>query len=82
MTIERNREQVGFDVHFSPDECELFVRLASDLEKLQNENDAPGRPVGSVQSYFSLSAELGRKIRAISELNADLVSPQPVSLSS
>jgi hypothetical protein len=66
MTIERHNEQVGVDVHFSPDECELFVRLASDLEKLHTGSDALDLHPGSA-SYFSLSAELGKRIRALTQ---------------
>ena len=67
MTIEKHGEQVGVDVHFSPDECELFIRLASDLEKLHSVNDEPAKHGEIARSYFSLSAELGNKIRALAQ---------------
>ena len=67
MTIEKRGQQVGVDVHFEPFECELFIRLASDLERLHNGSDEPPVHVETAPSYFSLSAELGNKIRALTK---------------
>jgi len=67
MTIEPHRERFGVDVHFSPDECELFIRLASDLDKLHTASEELGARVESAQSYFSLSAELGKRILALTQ---------------
>jgi len=67
MTIESHSEQVGVDVHFSTDECELFIRLASDLDKLRPAGEEPAARVEGAQSYFSLSAELGKRIRALAQ---------------
>jgi hypothetical protein len=65
MRIEKHGDQVGVDVHFDPCECELFIRLAADLEKLHHGSDELSLRVEMAQSYFSLSAELGKKIRAL-----------------
>jgi hypothetical protein len=68
MTIESRMEHAGIDVHFEPDECELFARLAADAEKLgQGGIDTPA-PFGDIApSYFSLSLALGQRIRAITQ---------------
>jgi hypothetical protein len=71
MTIETHGDLPGVDVHLSPDECELFIRLASDLEKAHCGNNQPAVNAGNARSYFSLSAELGQKIRALAERSTE-----------
>jgi hypothetical protein len=65
MTIEKCGQHVGVDVHLEPSECELFIRLASDLERLHSGSDEPLVHIETAPSYFSLSAELGNRIRAL-----------------
>ena len=66
MTIEKRAEHAGVDVHFDPDECELFMNLASDAEKV-SWGDEPTAPCAdAARSYFSLSVALGKRIRALS----------------
>jgi len=65
MTIKKGDGECGIDVQLTPDECEVFIQLASDLEKLQSGNgEASGRSPNA-KSYFSLSAEIGKRIGAL-----------------
>jgi hypothetical protein len=72
MTIEKRAEHVGVDVHFDPDECELFMRLASDAEKVNGQSEAPAVYPGVAQSYFSLSLALGKQFRALAQAESTL----------
>jgi hypothetical protein len=65
MTIEKRAEAAGIDVHLDPEECELFMRLASDAEKVNAGGLEPGVYKNADPSYFALSLALGRQIRAL-----------------
>ena len=63
MTIERRTDQMGVDVHFDPHECELFIRLALDAEKVGEADDWAVGHSGTGQTYFSIAVVLGKKMR-------------------
>jgi hypothetical protein len=68
MVIASHLERPGVDIHLEPEECELFVRLASDAEKVrQGDSDSVSPVADSTSSYFALSVALGRMIRALSD---------------
>jgi len=73
MTIEKRAQHVGVDVHFDPDECELFMKLALDAEKANGGADAPVMYTVAAQSYFSLSLTLGKKFRALAQAESTLL---------
>ena len=72
MTIEKRAEHVGVDVHFDPGECELFMKLALDAEKV-GWADAPIMYATTAQSYFSLSLALGKTFRALAQAESTLL---------
>ena len=65
MTIKKGDGEFGVDVQLTPDECELFIQLASDLEKLQGGNGEASVRLPNAKSYFSLSVEIGKRIGAL-----------------
>jgi len=73
MTIEKRTEHTGVDVHFDPDECELFMKLASDAEKVSGGHEAPALCPAEAQSYFSLSVALGKRIRTLEAAEATIL---------
>jgi hypothetical protein len=67
MTIHKRAGQAGATVYFDPDECDVFMKLASDAEKASGSGEAPLIYTTTAQSYFSLSFALGRKMRALAK---------------
>lgn len=57
MTIEKQSEDSGVNVHLDPTECELFMRLARDAAQVTY---APTDP-----TYFSVCVKLGQGIGAM-----------------
>jgi len=65
MTIKKGNGEFGVDVQLTFEECELFIQLASDLEKLQAGNGEASVRLPNARSYVSLSAEIGKRIGAL-----------------
>ena len=61
MTIEKRPERAGVNVHLEPEECELFMKLASDPGTITRENE----------TSLALSLTLGRKINALLSDDSD-----------
>jgi len=58
MKIEKRGKYAGVKVHLEPDEAEVYMKFASDMEK-------SGHKIQGGISYLSLSAKLGKKISAL-----------------
>ena len=68
MTIEERGEHAGVDIHLDPEECELFMKLASDAEQADAGTLARSGSEGQPRAtYFSVSVALGKKIRALAD---------------
>jgi hypothetical protein len=70
MTILRNDRRRGIDVHFEPDECQLFMQLAADAEKAAVAAGTASAPVDRAPTYFTVSLAIGRQIRSLNEAHA------------
>lgn len=70
MKIETRGKYPGIKVHLDPDECVVFLALASDHKKEGSEYQATSG--AQIPSYFSLSVKLGKKIAALREENPTL----------
>jgi len=58
MQIEIGSSRTGLNVHFDPEECELFMRLAEDAAQTNYADEA-------IPTYFSLCLRLGRRMNTL-----------------
>jgi hypothetical protein len=57
MTLRDRDPSGGVDLHLEPEECELFIKLASDAERATY--------VVSTPTYFSICITIGQRINAL-----------------
>ena len=64
MKIEKRGKYAGVKVHLEPDECEAFIKLAQDQEKVEGEGANSPHPSYPPKgfNYMTLSTKLGKKI--------------------
>jgi hypothetical protein len=57
MTLRDGGVRRGVDLHLEPEECELFMKLATDAEKAIYPASAP--------TYFSVCVKIGQRINSV-----------------
>ena len=68
MRIDDYTHDAGVVVHFDAKECELFMRLASDIGLTEHAGEQVREPIAqSPQTYFSISLALGQQIQALAK---------------
>ena len=64
MKIEKRGKYAGVKVHLEPDECEEFIKLATDMGKVEIDGGYANSPHFPPKgfNYMTLSTKLGKKI--------------------
>jgi len=65
VTVTSDALLRGADVHLDPMECELFMELACNAEKVNGGPDRPTVYCDTPRTYLSVSLALGRRLLAL-----------------
>ena len=65
MKIEKRGKYAGVKVHLEPEECEVFLKLASDVEMANSSIKAQETLSGVHPNHLLLSLKLGKKINQL-----------------
>jgi hypothetical protein len=68
VKIEKRGKYPGVKVHLEPDECQVFMALAEDIELC-----SVGTHESDAMDYFTIALKIGRKMRKAAKEHPDLL---------